>query len=113
VSDFQDDGWEQAIRVVRRKHDLVAIDVGDRRELELPDVGLLEMRDAESGELVLLDTSSKSVRHAWTKQATEDADRRLGWMRRHRIDRLPIQTGESFVETLSAFFRQRGARMEH
>lgn len=113
VSDFQDDGWEQAIRVVRRKHDLVAIDVGDRRELELPDVGLLEMRDAESGELVLLDTSSKSVRNAWTKQANEDADRRLGWMRRHRIDRLPLQTGESFVETLSAFFRQRGARMEH
>ncbi|MBT5583434.1 MAG: DUF58 domain-containing protein [Phycisphaerae bacterium] len=113
VSDFQDDGWEQAIRVVRRKHDLVAIDVGDRRELELPEVGLLEMRDAESGELVLLDTSSKSVRDAWTAQAVEDADRRLGWMRRHRIDRLPIQTGESFVETLSAFFRQRGARMEH
>ncbi|MBT7351287.1 MAG: DUF58 domain-containing protein, partial [Phycisphaerae bacterium] len=77
VSDFQDDGWEQAIRVVRRKHDLVAIDVGDRRELELPEVGLLEMRDAESGELVLLDTSSKSVRDAWTAQAVEDADRRL------------------------------------
>jgi len=113
VSDFQDDGWEQAIRVVRRKHDLVAIDVGDRRELELPEVGLLEMRDAESGELVLLDTSSKTVRNAWSAQAVEDADRRLGWMRRHRIDRLPIQTGESFVETLSAFFRQRGARMEH
>ena len=113
VSDFQDDGWEQAIRVVRRKHDLVAIDVGDRRELELPEVGLLEMRDAESGELVLLDTSSKSVRNAWSAQAVKDADRRLGWMRRHRIDRLPIQTGESFVETLSAFFRQRGARMEH
>jgi uncharacterized protein (DUF58 family) len=113
VSDFQDDGWEQAIRVVRRKHDLVAIDVGDRRELELPEVGLLEMRDAESGELVLLDTSSKTVRNAWSAQAVKDADRRLGWMRRHRIDRLPIQTGESFVETLSAFFRQRGARMEH
>lgn len=113
VSDFQDDGWEQAIRVVRRKHDLVAIDVGDRRELELPEVGLLEMRDAESGELVLLDTSSQTVRNAWSAQAVKDADRRLGWMRRHRIDRLPIQTGESFVETLSAFFRQRGARMEH
>jgi uncharacterized protein (DUF58 family) len=113
VSDFQDDGWEQAIRVVRRKHDLVAIDVADRREFDLPEVGLLEMRDAESGELVLLDTSSRSVRDAWTAQATADAQRRLGWMRRHRIDRLPLQTGESFVETLSAFFRRRGARMEH
>lgn len=113
VSDFQDDGWEQAIRVVRRKHDLVAIDVADRREFDLPEVGLLEMRDAESGELVLLDTSSRSVRDAWAAQATADAQRRLGWMRRHRIDRLPLQTGESFVETLSAFFRRRGARMEH
>jgi uncharacterized protein (DUF58 family) len=113
VSDFQDDGWEQAIRVVRRKHDLVAIDVGDRREFELPEVGLLEMRDAESGELVLLDTTSRVVRDAWTTQAIADSERRLGWMRRHRIDRLPLQTGESFVETLSAFFRRREARMEH
>jgi len=113
VSDFQDDGWEQAIRVVRRKHDLVAIDVADRREFELPEVGLLEMRDAESGELVLLDSSSRAVREAWTAQARADADRRIGWMQRHRIDRLPLQTGESFVETLSAFFRRRGARLEH
>ncbi|MDP6479856.1 MAG: DUF58 domain-containing protein [Phycisphaerales bacterium] len=113
VSDFQDDGWEQAIRVVRRKHDLVAIDVGDRREFELPEVGLLEMRDAESGELVLLDTTSRVVRDAWTTQAIADSERRLGWMRRHRIDRLPLQTGESFVETLSAFFRRREARLEH
>ncbi len=113
VSDFQDDGWEQAIRVVRRKHDLVAIDVGDRRESELPNVGLLEIRDAESGELTLLDTSSRGVRAAWATQATKDEARRTGWMRRHRIDRLPLLTGESFVETLSSFFRRREARLEH
>ncbi len=113
VSDFQDDGWEQAIRVVRRKHDLVAIDVGDQRESDLPNVGLLELRDAESGELTLLDTSSRGVRAAWAAQAIEDEDRRTGWMRRHRIDRLSLLTGESFVETLSAFFRRREARMEH
>ncbi|MDP7069844.1 MAG: DUF58 domain-containing protein [Phycisphaerales bacterium] len=113
VSDFQDDGWEQAIRVVRRKHDLVAIDVGDQRESDLPNVGLLEVRDAETGELTLLDTSSRAVRSAWSAQSTEDEARRIGWMRRHRIDRLPLMTGESFVETLSAFFRRREARMEH
>jgi uncharacterized protein (DUF58 family) len=113
VSDFQDDDWEQSIRVVRRKHDLVAIDVSDRCEAELPNLGLLEMRDAESGDLVTLDSSSPTVRKAWATQAAADAERRLGWMRRHRIDRLPIQTGESFVETLSAFFRRREARMEH
>ncbi len=113
VSDFQDDGWEQAIRVVRRKHDLVAIDVADVREAELPNVGLLELRDAESGELVVLDSGSASVRDAWAAQHAADTDRRLGWMRRHRIDRLQLLTGEPFVETLSAFFRRREARMEH
>ncbi len=113
VSDFQDDGWEQAIRVVRRRHDLVALDVSDRREYELPNVGLLEVRDNETGELVLLDTSSRAVRAAWEDRMRSDEARRLGWMRRHRIDRLPVATGESFVETLSAFFRRREARMEH
>jgi uncharacterized protein (DUF58 family) len=113
VSDFQDDGWEQSIRVVRRRHDLVAIDVSDRREAVLPNVGLLELRDAESGDLVTLDSSSSTVRDAWAAQAVADNERRLGWMRRHRIDRLPIETGESFVETLTAFFRRREARMEH
>ncbi len=113
VSDFQDDGWEQAIRVVRRKHDLVAIDVADVREADLPDVGLLELRDAESGELVLLDSGSAHVRRAWAAQHAADTDRRLGWMRRHRIDRLQLMTGEPFVDTLSSFFRRREARMEH
>lgn len=113
VSDFQDDGWEQAIRVVRRRHDLVAIDVSDEREVDLPDVGLMEVCDNETGDLMLLDTSSPTVRHAWSKQAIEDMDRRVGWMRRHRIDRLPLQTGESYVETLSAFFRRREARLQH
>ncbi|MCH2140081.1 MAG: DUF58 domain-containing protein [Phycisphaerales bacterium] len=113
VSDFQDDGWEQAIRVVRRRHDLVAIDVSDEREVDLPDVGLMEVCDNETGDLMLLDTSSPTVRHAWSKQALEDMDRRVGWMRRHRIDRLPLQTGESYVETLSAFFRRREARLQH
>jgi len=113
VSDFQDDGWEQAIRVVRRRHDLVAVDVSDERETELPQAGLLEIRDNESGEVMLLDTSSAAVRQAWSAQAHADADRRLGWMRRHRIDRLPLTTGEPYAETLSAFFRRREARMEH
>ncbi|MDP7029810.1 MAG: DUF58 domain-containing protein [Phycisphaerales bacterium] len=113
VSDFQNEGWEQAIRVVRRKHDLVAIDVADARESELPNVGLLELRDAESGELVVLDSGSASVREAWAAQHRADTDRRLGWMRRHRIDRLQLMTGEPFTHALSTFFRQREARMEH
>ena len=113
VSDFQDSGWEQAIRVVRRKHDLVAIDVNDPHEVNLPDVGLLEMRDAETGEVVVIDTSSRTVRSTWAAHMRSDADHRIGWMRRHKIDRLSLGTGESFVEAIKAFFRRREARMEH
>ena len=113
VSDFQDDGWEQAIRVVRRKHDLVAIDVNDPHEMELPDIGLVDMRDAETGALVTLDTSSRHVRAAWAAEMAAASDRRIGWMRRHKIDRLELGTGASFVEAIRAFFRRREARMEH
>ena len=111
VSDFIDEGYETAMQLARRKHDLIAVDIGDRFESELPRVGLIEVQDNETGEVVLLDTNSKAARDTYNKVNSLKQDALHTWMLRNRIDRLPLQTGEPFIETLSHFFKKREARM--
>ncbi|MEE2907845.1 MAG: DUF58 domain-containing protein [Planctomycetota bacterium] len=112
VSDFEDDGWQRAAQVARRRHDLIAVDIHDPRERELPDVGLLELEDNETGELVLVDTSSAKVRRAVRDHSQQQAEERRQWMLSNRIDQLPLDTDQPFVETLSQFFRAREARRD-
>ena len=112
VSDFEDDGWQRAAQVARRRHDLIAVDIHDPRERELPDVGLLELEDNETGELVLVDTSSAKVRRAVSERSQQQTEERHQWMLSNRIDRLPLDTDQPFVETLSQFFRSREARRD-
>ena len=112
ISDFIDSGFESAMQIARRKHDLIAVDVRDRFEEEIPRMGLVEVRDNETGHTMLLDTGSRSARDAYRKM-TEQAENELDtWMNRYRIDRLTLRTGEAFVESLSRFFKRREARME-
>lgn len=110
ISDFQDDGYETALRVARRKHDVIPIVVGDPREFELPNVGLIELVDAESGELVVVDTASRAGRDrftALTRQRSEDRDRLF---KKLRLDGIELHTGEDFVEPLCRFFDRREAK---
>ena len=95
-----------------RRHDLIAIDIHDPRERTLPNVGLLELQDNETGEFVLVDTSSSRVRKAIEKSNKTKADERRQWMLSNRIDLLPLDTDQPFIETLSQFFRTREARRE-
>jgi uncharacterized protein (DUF58 family) len=69
VSDFQDNNYEKELRVTARRHDVIACPISDPCEHELPDVGLVEMQDPESGELLLVDTSSSSVRALFRRRA--------------------------------------------
>lgn len=111
VSDFLDEGdWAKAVAPVRRRHDLVAVDVHDLREWALPDVGLLELRDAETGALAVVDTSSPAVREAWSAEAQAREERCIAALRRHQIDRLALGTGDDFVDALRLFFKKREAR---
>lgn len=111
VSDFQASGYEQPMRVARRRHDLIPITITDRREVDLPDVGLIELVDSETGETVLVDTSSKRLRRHYTTDAVVKADERTRQFKRCRIDAIDVTTGESFVQPLTRFFRARKARM--
>ncbi|MDG2422918.1 MAG: DUF58 domain-containing protein [Phycisphaerales bacterium] len=112
VSDFEDEGWERAAQVASRRHDLIAVDIHDPRESELPDVGLVELEDNETGQLVLVDTSSAKVRRAISEASSERLEARRQWMLRNRIDQLALDTDQPFVETLSQFFRAREARRD-
>ncbi len=110
VSDFQTSGYEKPMRVARRRHDLIPITITDRREVDLPDVGLIELVDAETGETVVVDTSNKQLRQRYTTNAVLQADQRERQFKRCKIDAIDVTTGESFVEPLTRFFRARKAR---
>ena len=111
VSDFLDEGFEQALLTANRKHDVIAVLVTDRRELELPPTGLVAMRDAETGETRLVDTGSAALRaHAegLAKARVEELEKKL---RRMGIDFLAIDAAGSVVEPLVRFFRMRERRI--
>lgn len=110
VSDFQTGGYERPMAIARRRHDVIPITVTDRREIELPDVGLIELVDAETGETVVVDTSSKALRRRYSADAVVAATERDRTFRRNKIDAIDVMTGESFVEPLTRFFRARKAR---
>lgn len=107
VSDFFDTGYEQMLRAVARRHDTIAIHLQDPRETELPPVGLVHLRDAETGETVVVDTRSRHVRKEFAERAQARLAETTNLLRRVRLDSVSIRTDESYVEPLIRFFRQR------
>jgi uncharacterized protein (DUF58 family) len=110
VSDFLDEGFEQALVAANQRHDVIAVLVTDPGELEVPGVGLVALRDAESGEIRLYDTGSESFR----KRVAEDAAERVRSLE-HRlrsvgIDFIHVDAAGSVVDPLVRFFRMRERR---
>ncbi len=110
ISDFQAPEFRGPLRVARHRHDLIPILVRDEREAVLPAVGYVELVDPETGEQLLVDTSSRSFRSRFQQLAERRRADLVSEFRKLRIDTLQVSTGESFVEPLAAFFRQRGRR---
>lgn len=115
VSDFLSPGVlaEQSgkqLRVLARRHDLIAVTVGDRRERELPDIGLIELEDAETGECVLIDTSSARVRRDYAADARRRGAERQSFFRSTGIDEVEVMTGQDYVRDLRKLFRRREGR---
>ena len=110
VSDFMADGYEVPMRVAARRHDLIAVVVSDPREAELPDVGLLCVRDAETDREVLVDTSNARVREEYAKEARKRAAERDRVFRRNRVDAIHVSTDRPYVEEIYRFFRMRERR---
>ena len=110
ISDFQDNGFEKTLRVTRRKHDVIPMVVTDRREIELPNVGLLKLRDAETGRTITIDTSSRRHRHAFRERMHRQGRERDELFRRLGLQPILFRTGDDYVEPLQRFFHQRERR---
>ena len=111
VSDFQDTGYEHVMRVARRRHDLIPITITDRHEIDMPNVGLIELRDSETGRTVIVDTSSGPWRAEYKRARQAAAERLMQLFQRSNMDAIELATGQSIVEPLTRFFRTRRARL--
>lgn len=110
ISDFQDSRYEKPLKITRQSHDLILIAVNDRREQEIPNLGLIELEDGETGRRIVVDTSSARWRRKYQRLIAEFIERRDSILRRSKLDVIHINTGESFVEPLTRFFRRRELR---
>ena len=110
ISDFQDTGYEKALRVAARRHDVICCPITDPHELELPNAGLIEFENAETGELFLADTASAAARRHFAREtATGDENlRRL--FTRNNIDRIDLSTVRPAVDEVRRLFRRRQVR---
>ncbi len=110
VSDFFDEGYIKSLQMAARKHDVIAVLITDPRELELPQVGMLTLRDAETGATLVRDTGSARFRQQFAQAARERIDELQRAFRRAKIDFIEIDASGSIVEPLARFFRMRERR---
>jgi uncharacterized protein (DUF58 family) len=111
ISDFQAPDFSKELSITARRHDLIAMQIVDPREEELPDVGWLTLEDAETGEQIEVNTSDRRVRVALAERVRALAQSRLKDFRRKRIDAVTLRTHEDYVVPLRTFFRNRERRM--
>ncbi len=110
LSDFFDDGYEPQLRAASVRHEVIALTLNDPRESSLPDVGLLEIEDEETGARALLDSSSTPVRKAYALRASELRDKRRRTLAAVGVEEVALSTDRSYVEPLLRAFRARGRR---
>ena len=113
ISDFLTEDYEKSLQVANKKHDIIAIDIIDPREVELPGVGFLELEDAETGETIIVDTSSPAIRGSFYSQSKEERDRREEFFKSIGVDNINIHTDHSYVEPIVKFFRMRAKRLAY
>ncbi|MCQ2396548.1 MAG: DUF58 domain-containing protein [Lentisphaeria bacterium] len=111
ISDFQNAGdFERQMSLLAGKHDLVVLPLRDPSIETLPDAGIVEMQDAESGERFLVDTSSRAVRDAYAQRVRQQNEMLSARLKRLGIDNLPLSLGDECTRTLSAFLKRRTQR---
>lgn len=113
ISDFQAESFEKPLRVLARRHDLIAVSLADARESKLPGIGPVELEDAETGELVLIDAASAEIRKRYEALSLARAGELAEMLRAMGIDQIQIETGKPYVRDMTAFFRTRERRRAH
>ena len=107
ISDFQDTNYETKLKLAKQKHDLIAISITDQREETLPNVGLIQLEDAESGETLLVDTSDDEMTRQYARQFREKRKKRKTYFHSIGIDTIEIYTNRSLTEPIIRYFKMR------
>jgi uncharacterized protein (DUF58 family) len=112
ISDFQAPAFSKQLSVTSRRHDLIAIPIVDPREEELPDVGLVTLEDAETGEQIEINTSDARTRSGYLKAVERRTAERLREFRRKNVDAISLRTNQDYVPALRSFFKTRERRLQ-
>jgi len=107
ISDFLDSNYEKGLQIVAKKHDLIAIDIFDKREHELPEKGVYEFYDNESGKRMLVDLSSRSNREAIKENVKNRIAIRTKLFRKNKVENISMDINKPYIEPLIGFFRKR------
>lgn len=107
ISDFIDSGYQDAMKIASKKHDLIALKVADKRESELPPVGMIKMKDAETGEKIWIDSSSKRVRDTYRKNWIEHQQLINDTFLKYGIDSADLDTNSDYIKPLMTLFKKR------
>lgn len=111
ISDFFDKEFKRPLFAANKRHDCVAITINDHRETELPDAGIINLSDAETGKQIYLDTSSAELRSVYYEESLSRASRRDKMFASINMDSVNLMAGESYVKPLIKFFRVRQKRI--
>ena len=110
ISDFMSENFNDALRLANQRHDLITISITDPREVEMPPIGFLELEDAETGEIIIIDTYDRGVRQRFSDAAAADISKLELDFKRMKIDHVPVRTDHSYIDPLVRFFKQRAKR---
>jgi len=110
ISDFQAEDYLRNLRLVRQKHDLIAISITDPREHELPDVGWVHLEDSETGETLLVDTSDRTMVKQWSQLKMKDQQDQKKQFHANGVDVIEILTDQPLTQPLIRFFKMREKR---
>jgi uncharacterized protein (DUF58 family) len=110
ISDLLDQGFEQSLKAANRRHDVILVQIADAREKELPKVGILEMRDAETGEIVRVDTALPWIRNRFRENWSQNQARLVRLFKSSRMDHVMIETDKPYDLPLVRFFKERSRR---
>ncbi len=110
ISDFLDSRARLALKIANRRHDVIAVVLDDPRDMTLPDIGLIELQDAESGERVVVDTGDSRVRHEFEQRSAATRRDRDRMLRGVDVDAIVVRTDRPYTEALLRFFHMRERR---
>jgi uncharacterized protein (DUF58 family) len=110
VSDFIESDFKKSLGLLNKRHDVIAVPVRDRVEISMPSVGLIELQDAETGQIILVDTSSSKFRNQYGQESSSRFDELKNLLRSLKVDCIPVTTDKTYIRDLVRFFHVRNRR---